>query len=135
MSSDLAIFGGKPVRVTPFPNWPRVTDEIKYSVINTLENDKWGVGSSTIDRFNDKFSQIQDAKYSIALHSGTSASWVCLKAAGIEAGDEVIVNDDGFSTKPIVSIEESKVIDSDVDVIHPHTDRGYHFVNNILVEG
>ena len=91
MSSDLAIFGGKPVRVTPFPNWPRVTDEIKYSVINTLENDKWGVGSSTIDRFNDKFSQIQDAKYSIALHSGTSAIWVCLKAAGIEAGDEVIV--------------------------------------------
>ena len=53
----------------------------------------------------------------------------------LQAGDEVIVNDDGFSTKPIVSIEESKVIDSDVDVIHPHTDRGYHFVNNILVEG
>ena len=27
------------------------------------------------------------------------------------------------------------IVDSDVDVIHPHTDRGYHFVNNILVEG
>ena len=91
MSSDLAIFGGNPVRERPFPDWPRVTDELKHSLINTFENDKWGVGSDTIDQFNTRFSEMQDAKYSLAIHSGTSAIWVCLKAAGIEAGDEVIV--------------------------------------------
>ena len=42
MSSDLAIFGGNPVRERPFPDWPRVTDELKHSLINTLENEKWG---------------------------------------------------------------------------------------------
>ena len=91
MSSNLAIFGGNPIRKTQFPVWPRVTDEIKNSIINTLENENWGVGSDTIDVFNNKFSQAQDAKYSLALHSGTSAIWVCLKSAGVEAGDEVIV--------------------------------------------
>ena len=91
MKSDLAIFGGNPVRKRPFPDWPRVTDEIKDSLINTLENEKWGVGSESIDQFNSRFSKMQDAKYSLAIHSGTSAIWVCLKAAGVEAADEVIV--------------------------------------------
>lgn len=53
----------------------------------------------------------------------------------LQVGDEVIVNDNGFTKKPIVSIEEIKPLESGVDVIHPHTLAGYHFVNNILVEG
>ena len=58
MSSDLAIFGGKPIREKPFPSWPKVTDEIKQGLIDTLENDDWGIGSGTIDRFNKKFSDV-----------------------------------------------------------------------------
>ncbi len=53
----------------------------------------------------------------------------------LQVGDELIVNDNGFTRKPIVKIEEIKSLESDVDVIHPHTLAGYHFVNNILVEG
>ena len=53
----------------------------------------------------------------------------------LQVGDEVIVNNDGFDIKPIISIGESKVIDNDLDVVHPHTEIGYLFVNNILVEG
>ena len=76
MSSDLAIFGGKPIREKSFPSWPKVTDEIKQGLIDTLENDDWGIWSGTIDRFNKKFSEIHEAKYCLALHSGTSAIWV-----------------------------------------------------------
>ena len=53
----------------------------------------------------------------------------------LQVGDEVIVNNDGFDIKPIISIGEAKVIDNDLDVVHPCTEKGYHFVNNILVEG
>ena len=91
MNSDLAIFGGSPIRSKPFPVWPRVTTDIKNSLIETIDNDEWGVGSTTIDLFNDRFSEMQDAKFSLAIHSGTSAIWISLKAAGVEAGDEVIV--------------------------------------------
>ena len=55
--------------------------------------------------------------------------------AVLKVGDEVIVNDNGFTKKPITEIHEIQRSESDVDVIHPYTDIGYHFVNNILVEG
>ena len=55
--------------------------------------------------------------------------------AVLKVGDEVIVNDNGFKNKPKTEIHEIQRSESDVDVIHPYTDIGYHFVNNILVEG
>ncbi len=89
--NELAIFGGKPVRSTPFPQWPKPNDNIKDHLIKTFENEGWGVGSTAINRFNEKFAEFQDAKYCISTSSGTTAIWVALKAAGIKAGDEVIV--------------------------------------------
>ena len=58
MSTDLAIFGGEPVRKKPFPVWPRLTEEIKQSLIHTYENEDWGVGSKTIALFNEQFANI-----------------------------------------------------------------------------
>ena len=52
MSTDLAIFGGKPVRKEPFPAWPRITEEMKDSLIRTFEEEEWGVGSKTITLFS-----------------------------------------------------------------------------------
>ena len=42
MSKELAIFGGNPVRKKSFPAWPRISNEIKESLINTYENEDWG---------------------------------------------------------------------------------------------
>tara|TARA_B000000557_G_scaffold196179_1_gene161505 strand:+ start:1298 stop:2536 length:1239 start_codon:yes stop_codon:yes gene_type:complete len=89
--SELALFGGKPIRTESFPTWPKSNNHIKNSLIHTLENEQWGVGSLTIDQFNNAFSKFQDAKHCISLHSGTSALWVALKAAGVKKGDEVIL--------------------------------------------
>ena len=74
--SELALFGGSPIRTKSFPSWPRTSDEIREHVLDTLNNEKWGVGSKTIAEFNDNFSSYHDAKYCISLHSGTSALWV-----------------------------------------------------------
>ena len=94
--SDIAIFGGEPLRVKPFPEWPRSTDIILDKVSSTLQNDTWGVGSNVINEFNSRFAELQNAKYSISVHSGTSALWVALKAAGVKAGDEVIITEYNF---------------------------------------
>ncbi len=87
----LALFGGKPVRTKPFPNWPLVTEELKKQVINTMETDSLGVGSNIIKQFEEKYADFHDAKYCLSTSSGTTAIWVCLKAAGVKAGDEVIL--------------------------------------------
>ena len=89
--SKLAIHGGDPVRSRPFSVWPRPTSDLKDAIISTLENEGWGVGSTAITRFEEKFADFHDAKYCISTSSGTTALWVALKAAGVKAGDEVIV--------------------------------------------
>ena len=87
----LAIFGGTPVRTKPFSSWPRITKGIKDNLFNTLENDGWGVGSEAVKNFEEKYAKYHDAKYAISTSSGTTALWVSLKAAGVKAGDEVIL--------------------------------------------
>ena len=89
--SDLALFGGKPVRKDPFPVWPRVTAGQKEKLLDTLESATWGIGSDAITTFEDRFADFHDAKYCIATSSGTNALWVALKAGGVTAGDEVII--------------------------------------------
>ncbi|MEC9273165.1 MAG: DegT/DnrJ/EryC1/StrS family aminotransferase [Candidatus Neomarinimicrobiota bacterium] len=89
--SDLALFGGEPVRKTPFSLWPRVVNGQKEKLVNTLLNDSWGIGSETIKELENKFAIFQDAKNCIAINTGTNALWVALKAAGVTSGDEVIL--------------------------------------------
>ncbi len=89
--STLALFGGSPVRATPFPSWPRPTSDLSTSVLNTLQNEDWGVGSDVIARFEEEFAAFHNATYCISTSSGTTALWVALKAAGVKAGDEVII--------------------------------------------
>ena len=87
----LAIHGGEPVRTKPFPKWPRPTPELMDSVVGTVENAYWGVGSEVISRFEENFAGFQDSKYCISTSSGTTALWVALKAANVKSGDEVII--------------------------------------------
>ena len=89
--TKLAILGGDHVRTDPFPTWPRPTSALGDSVLKTLQNENWGVGSDAITRFEEAFAAFQAAKYCISTSSGTTALWVALKAAGVKAGDEVII--------------------------------------------
>ena len=115
--SDIAIFGGKPLRVEPFPEWPRSTEIILDKVSYTLQNDTWGVGSNVINEFNSRFADLQNAKYSISVHSGTSALWVALKAAGVKAGDEVIIPAYTFiATATAVILANAVPVFADIDL-------------------
>ena len=89
--NELALFGGDPVRKTPFFPWPRVVGGQKEQLIDTLINDSWGIGSESIKILEEKFAMFHDAKNCIAVNTGTNALWVALKAAGVSSGDEVII--------------------------------------------
>ncbi|MFQ6608062.1 MAG: DegT/DnrJ/EryC1/StrS family aminotransferase [Fidelibacterota bacterium] len=89
--SKLAIHGGNPVRTDPFPLWPRPTQAMKDSLIHTLENERWGIGSAVVEQFEKNFAKFHDSRYALAISTGTAALWVSLKAAGVKAGDEVII--------------------------------------------
>ena len=55
----------------------------------------------------------------------------------LEVGDEVIVCDVTEHTSSRVTVDTitEKVTEPGSETIHPYTDKGYYFVNNILVEG
>jgi dTDP-4-amino-4,6-dideoxygalactose transaminase len=105
--SDLALFGGKPVRSRPFPAWPVFDEEGEgKALLEILRSGQWWrytmgeavqplAGSdgarSKVAEFQDLFAKSQGARFGIACSTGTAALEVALKAMGVGPGDEVIV--------------------------------------------
>jgi dTDP-4-amino-4,6-dideoxygalactose transaminase len=92
MVDTLAIHGGLPVRTKPFPAWPIFGTEEEQALLRTLHSGKWGrLDGEEVNRFERSFADYHEAKHGIAVVNGTVSLRVALLAAGIEAGDEVIV--------------------------------------------
>jgi dTDP-4-amino-4,6-dideoxygalactose transaminase len=90
----LAIRGGNKTFADFWPAWPVYTDEDKQALIEVLESRNWGGYPSPNTRareFASAFAEAHDAKYGICCANGTVTLEVALRAAGIKAGDEVIV--------------------------------------------
>jgi dTDP-4-amino-4,6-dideoxygalactose transaminase len=91
--SKLAINGGEKIRTKPWLKWP-VWDEHEIKALEeVIRSGHWGRldGGTKVAEFEKAFAAYQDAKFGIAVTSGTAALTVALKAAGIDVGDEVIV--------------------------------------------
>ncbi len=89
--AKLALKGGEPVRQKPFPKWP-VWDERELEALKeVLESGVWGIGGKKQKEFEERFAAYQNAAYGVTVPSGTAALEVALKAAGVGAGDEVII--------------------------------------------
>ncbi|NCO38568.1 MAG: aminotransferase DegT [Armatimonadetes bacterium CG_4_10_14_3_um_filter_66_18] len=86
----LAIHGG-PAAAQGFttPQWPVVTTEDKIAVLEALEGRNWCLGPK-LHEFMPAMAKYHDAKYCIATSNGTTALQLALRAAGVQAGDEVI---------------------------------------------
>jgi len=114
---ELALFGGKPIREKQFPSWPCSTKKIESEVFRCLQKESWGIGSEVIDRFCTSFSAFHDSSFAIATNSGTTALWVALKAAGVKAGDEVIVPGYTFiATASSVLLANGIPVFADIDI-------------------
>ena len=91
--SALAINGGTPVRSAPWPTWPRpeTGEHAAELVAEALRSGKWGGEGPMETEFASKFAAFQHAKYGVCVSSGTTALQTAFEAAGIGAGDEVII--------------------------------------------
>ena len=89
--SQLAIDGGDPVRIAPFPSWPVYDEREERLLLEVLRSGNWGeVSGSEVTTFAARFAAYQGAQYGICVPNGTMAIQLGLKALGIGAGDEVI---------------------------------------------
>src|SRR5687768_37628 len=92
MSNTLALLGGTPTRSKPFPTWPIFGREEEDGVLRALRSAKWGkLDGGEVKRFEERFAAYCGAKHGIAVVNGTISLRIALMAAGIEAGDEVII--------------------------------------------
>lgn len=92
--SKLAIKGGTPVRSKPWPRWPLRGDEERKQLLDAFENGSWGgfpEPQPKAAEFGERFAKYQDSKFGICCTNGSISLEICLRAAGIKAGDEVIV--------------------------------------------
>jgi dTDP-4-amino-4,6-dideoxygalactose transaminase len=89
--ATLAIHGGKPLRERPYPNWP-VSGAREHELLQeVLASDQWGGYNELVARFEQLFASVHNCDYGLAAANGSVVIEVALQAAGVVAGDEVIV--------------------------------------------
>jgi perosamine synthetase len=116
---DLALFGGKPV-LPPGSHalWPVVGEKERRAVNRVLDR---GILSGPFApeavAFEAEFADFVGAKHALLTHCGTSALAVALAAAGVRAGDEVIVPAYSFVATPLAVVQVGAIpVFADVDV-------------------
>ena len=68
-----------------------IKPEIDTAVLNALENSTFILGPD-VAAFENEFAAYIGAPYAVGVNSGTSALHLCLLAAGVGPGDEVITS-------------------------------------------
>ena len=108
-SNTLAINGGTPVRTAPFPAWPIFGKEEEEAALSALRSGCWGIGGSEISRFERRFAEYMGSKHALCAVNGSVTLRIALIAAGIEAGDEVIIPPYSFIATAEAVIEANAV--------------------------
>lgn len=113
----LAIEGGKPVRTDPLPYGRQsITDEDVAAVADALRSD-WLTTGPRVASFEKSFARVTGAPHAIAVSSGTAALHVALHAAGVRAGDEVVVPPMTFAASANAALYlGARPVFADVDV-------------------
>lgn len=105
--SQLALLGGPKAAGGRFPDWPIWDEADKKALIDTLETGKWwmyayGEGElsdgedagsparSQVEQFEEEFAALHRVKHCLAVTNGSTALDICMRAIGVQAGDEVI---------------------------------------------
>lgn len=98
MTAGLALHGGAPLAPQPLGRrWPEWGEPERALLDEVLQSGKWWRGAyqaaedSKVGQFEGAFARFQDARYAVAVTNGTTALECAYRAAGVEAGDEVIV--------------------------------------------
>jgi len=87
----LALLGGAPVRIQPFPPWPAYDDEEERRLLEVLHSRAWGGYHPAVKELEERFAGYHGVPHAVSCSNGTIAIEAGLRALGIGAGDEVIV--------------------------------------------
>ncbi|MDQ3750643.1 MAG: DegT/DnrJ/EryC1/StrS family aminotransferase [Acidobacteriota bacterium] len=87
----LAILGGEPVRRKPFAQFPVFDERELMALKEVLESGVWGGYNPKVAEFEQAFAEFHQTRFGITAANGTVTLETALAAAGIGAGDEVIV--------------------------------------------
>lgn len=90
--SRLAVLGGTKTRTRPFHPWPVFDSAEEQRLLATLRSAKWGkLDGAEVAEFERRFASMHGCAHGIGVVNGTVSLRIALLAAGIGAGDEVIV--------------------------------------------
>jgi dTDP-4-amino-4,6-dideoxygalactose transaminase len=89
----IALFGGQPtLSRDAHRSWPIVTDDDRRAVMRVLDRGVFsGPAAPEAIAFEEEFRERVQARHAVLTHSGTSALVLALSAAGVRAGDHVVV--------------------------------------------
>ncbi|MCD6579026.1 UDP-4-amino-4,6-dideoxy-N-acetyl-beta-L-altrosamine transaminase [bacterium] len=90
MIQELAINGGKPVREKLLPYGHQWIDEEDIKAVTEILRSDWITQGPKVIEFEKEFANYVNARYAIAVSSGTAALHAACFAAQIEKGNEVI---------------------------------------------
>jgi len=114
----LALFGGQPVRTRPFPLWPVFGATEEERLLRVLRSGQWGrLDGTEVAEFEERFAAMHGCRHGIAVVNGTVALRIALLAAGIRAGDEVIVPPYTFVATATAVLEANAIpVFADIDL-------------------
>jgi dTDP-4-amino-4,6-dideoxygalactose transaminase len=118
MAQKLALLGGTPVRSRPFTAWPIFGKPEERSLLRALRSGKWGkLNGPEVARFEERFATLHGCRHGLGVVNGTVSLRIALLAAGIRAGDEVIVPPYTFFSTASAVIEANAVpVFADIDL-------------------
>ena len=114
----LALFGGTPVRTRPFTAWPIFGEAEEARLLRTLRSGHWGrLQGQEVAEFERRFAAMHGCGNGIAVVNGTVALRIALLAAGLRAGDEVIVPPYTFVATASAVVEANAIpVFADIDL-------------------
>ncbi len=95
--SQLAIFGGTPVRETPIHYGKQYIDQADIDAVAEALKSPALTGGPKISELERKLCEVTGAKYAVAVSNGTAALHLAAMAANFREGDEVIVSSVTFA--------------------------------------
>ncbi|MDY6866376.1 MAG: DegT/DnrJ/EryC1/StrS family aminotransferase [Chloroflexota bacterium] len=101
---------------------PDLSDADRQAVQSVLETTQLSMGPK-IKAFEDAFRALTGAKHAIGVNSGTAGLHLCVRAAGVDAGDIVITTPFSFiSSTNVILFEKAVPVFVDVDPITGNID-------------
>ena len=99
--SKLALFGGTPLRTTPFTSYNPIGEEEKARVAGVLDSGLLSgfiaepgehfLGGPEVRELEELTCEMMGARFAVTMNSATSALYAAVGAAGLGPGDEMIV--------------------------------------------